>query len=74
MADNATLFKFVAKSIGMKRGVVPSFMAKPWANVSQLNICFVCCLKLTWFTSFRGAVGQLPFKEGKSVTEKRFTL
>ncbi|KAF8609858.1 glutamine synthetase/guanido kinase [Ceratobasidium sp. AG-I] len=33
MADNATLFKFVAKSIGMKRGVVPSFMAKPWANL-----------------------------------------
>ncbi|QRW27692.1 glutamine synthetase [Rhizoctonia solani] len=32
MADNATLFKFVAKSIGMKRGVIPSFMAKPWAN------------------------------------------
>ncbi|KAF8682711.1 Glutamine synthetase guanido kinase [Rhizoctonia solani] len=33
MADNATLFKFVAKSIGMKRGVIPSFMAKPWANL-----------------------------------------
>ncbi|KAG8716204.1 hypothetical protein FRC11_007378 [Ceratobasidium sp. 423] len=33
MADNATLFKFVAKSIGMKRGVTPSFMAKPWANL-----------------------------------------
>ena len=34
MADNAILFKFLAKSIGMKRGVVPSFMAKPWGNVS----------------------------------------
>ncbi|KAJ1309517.1 hypothetical protein OPQ81_006291 [Rhizoctonia solani] len=33
MADNATLFKFVAKSIGIKWGVVPSFMAKPWANL-----------------------------------------
>ncbi|CAE6414108.1 unnamed protein product [Rhizoctonia solani] len=33
MADNATLFKFVAKSIGMKQGVTPSFMAKPWANL-----------------------------------------
>ncbi|QRV99852.1 glutamine synthetase [Ceratobasidium sp. AG-Ba] len=33
MADNATLFKFVAKSVGMKRGVLPSFMAKPWANL-----------------------------------------
>ncbi|CAE6535874.1 unnamed protein product [Rhizoctonia solani] len=33
MADNAALFKFVAKSIGMKQGVIPSFMAKPWANL-----------------------------------------
>ncbi|CAE6420335.1 unnamed protein product [Rhizoctonia solani] len=33
MADNATLFKFVAKSVGMKQGVIPSFMAKPWANL-----------------------------------------
>jgi len=33
MADNAILFKYVAKSIGMKRGVVPSFMAKPWGNL-----------------------------------------
>ena len=34
MADNAQLFKFAAKSIGMKYGIVPSFMAKPWGNVS----------------------------------------
>ncbi|PIL24233.1 hypothetical protein GSI_13986 [Ganoderma sinense ZZ0214-1] len=33
MADNAILFKFLAKSIGMKHGVVPSFMAKPWGNL-----------------------------------------
>ncbi|EUC59497.1 glutamine synthetase/guanido kinase [Rhizoctonia solani AG-3 Rhs1AP] len=33
MADNATLFKFLAKSVGMKQGVIPSFMAKPWANL-----------------------------------------
>lgn len=33
MADNAILFKFAAKSIGMKHGIVPSFMAKPWGNV-----------------------------------------
>lgn len=35
MADNAQLFKFAAKSIGMKYGIVPSFMAKPWGNVSS---------------------------------------
>ncbi|KAI0797596.1 hypothetical protein C8Q75DRAFT_9550 [Abortiporus biennis] len=33
MADNAILFKFAAKSIGMKYGIVPSFMAKPWGNL-----------------------------------------
>ncbi|KAJ7063496.1 hypothetical protein C8F01DRAFT_1055846 [Mycena amicta] len=33
MADNAVLFKYLAKSIGMKRGVIPSFMAKPWGNL-----------------------------------------
>ncbi|KAF8635508.1 hypothetical protein AX17_003898 [Amanita inopinata Kibby_2008] len=33
MADNAILFKFIAKSLGMKHGVVPSFMAKPWENL-----------------------------------------
>ncbi|KIJ69333.1 hypothetical protein HYDPIDRAFT_24177 [Hydnomerulius pinastri MD-312] len=33
MADNAVLFKFLAKSIGMKHEVMPSFMAKPWGNL-----------------------------------------
>ncbi|KAF8643907.1 hypothetical protein AX16_008923 [Volvariella volvacea WC 439] len=33
MADNAVLYKFLAKSIGMKYGVLPSFMAKPWGNL-----------------------------------------
>lgn len=35
MADNAVLFKFLAKSVGMKHGITPSFMAKPWGNVSS---------------------------------------
>lgn len=38
MADNACLFKLVAKSIGMKHGVSPTFMAKPWGDVSKLFI------------------------------------
>ena len=38
MADNAVLFKYTAKSVGMKHGVMPSFMAKPWGGVS-LTIC-----------------------------------
>ena len=34
MGDNAILFKYLAKSIGMKHNVLPSFMAKPWGNVT----------------------------------------
>lgn len=33
MADNALLFKYLVKSLGMKYGITPSFMAKPWGNV-----------------------------------------
>ncbi|WVN89641.1 uncharacterized protein L203_104871 [Cryptococcus depauperatus CBS 7841] len=33
MADNACLFKLVAKSIGMKYGITPTFMAKPWGDL-----------------------------------------
>ncbi|OAV88406.1 hypothetical protein PTTG_06062 [Puccinia triticina 1-1 BBBD Race 1] len=33
MADNAILFKLAAKSVGMKYGIMPSFMAKPHANL-----------------------------------------
>ncbi|KAK4051803.1 hypothetical protein OIV83_002508 [Microbotryomycetes sp. JL201] len=32
MADNATLFKWIAKTTGYKYGVMPTFMAKPYAN------------------------------------------
>jgi glutamine synthetase len=38
MADNAILFKFLVKSVGLKRGVLPSFMAKPWGNVSTTGL------------------------------------
>jgi glutamine synthetase len=34
MADNAILFKFVAKSVGMKHGITPTFMAKPYSDVN----------------------------------------
>ncbi|MBW0462120.1 hypothetical protein O181_001835 [Austropuccinia psidii MF-1] len=33
MADNAALFKLTAKNVGMKHGIIPSFMAKPHANL-----------------------------------------
>jgi hypothetical protein len=36
MADNAILFKYAAKSIGMRYGIIPSFMAKPWGKVRTL--------------------------------------
>lgn len=34
MADNAVIYKLIAKSIGMKHNVMPTFMAKPWENES----------------------------------------
>ncbi|WVF67973.1 hypothetical protein IAT40_002735 [Kwoniella sp. CBS 6097] len=33
MADNACLFKLMAKSVGMKYGIMPTFMAKPWGDL-----------------------------------------
>ena len=33
LADNAILFKYTAKSVGMKHGIIPSFMARPWNGV-----------------------------------------
>ena len=33
MADNATLFKLTAKTVGMQYGIIPSFMAKPYNNL-----------------------------------------
>ncbi len=36
MADNAVLFKLLAKSVGMKYGIMPTFMAKPYGDVSGI--------------------------------------
>ena len=56
MADNAILFKYTAKSLGMKHGVMPSFMAKPWGNVS--GAASLGAHTLTLFgNSFQDAVG-----------------
>ncbi|KAI0005991.1 glutamine synthetase/guanido kinase [Russula compacta] len=33
VADNALLFKYLVKSLGMKYGITPSFMAKPWGDL-----------------------------------------
>ena len=55
MADNAILFKFLAKSVGMKRGVVPSFMAKPWGNVSKQLRPSWLSLSVTYLSSLDAA-------------------
>ncbi|CDU25874.1 probable glutamine synthetase [Sporisorium scitamineum] len=34
MADMAVLYKLLAKSVGIKHAVLPTFMAKPWANLA----------------------------------------
>lgn len=39
MADNAVLYKLLAKSVGIKYGIMPTFMAKPWATVSLPVSC-----------------------------------
>lgn len=57
MADNAMLFKFLAKSIGMKHGVVPSFMAKPWGNVSQDSSHLTHCRSYIVTSSCRVVAG-----------------
>ena len=38
MADNACLFKLVAKTVGMKYGIMPTFMAKPWGDVGVSHL------------------------------------
>ena len=59
MADNAILFKYVAKSVGMKLGIVPSFMAKPWGNVRiSVRIVNACTLNLSFVHSYPDAAGQ----------------
>jgi glutamine synthetase len=35
VADNAILFKLLAKTAGMQYGIMPSFMAKPYGDVSS---------------------------------------
>lgn len=57
MADNAILFKFIAKSIGIKHGIMPSFMAKPWGNVSSSQI--LLCISM--FRSFLDAAGAAAY-------------
>jgi glutamine synthetase len=38
MADNACLFKLLAKSVGMGYGIIPTFMAKPYTDVSWTGL------------------------------------
>lgn len=55
VADNAVLFKLLAKTIGMQYGIIPSFMAKPYADVRLMPFfCYFCtamCLVLTDLSS-----------------------
>jgi len=36
LADNASLFKLLAKSVGHRYGIMPTFMAKPYTKVSRI--------------------------------------
>ena len=59
MADNAILFKYLVKSVGMKHSILPSFMAKPWGNVCPFQPQWVIGT-LNSRDSFQGAAGTLP--------------
>jgi glutamine synthetase len=63
MADNATLFKYTAKSVGMTYGIIPSFMAKPWGGVSV----FITQKSLTeyFLPSFLDAAGAAFFSSSR---------
>ena len=58
MADNAILFKYAVKSIGMKFGIVPSFMAKPWGNVCPVISILALCTKFIHISSSQDVVGK----------------
>lgn len=50
MADNAILFKLVAKSVGMKYGITPTFMAKPYSDVSDITPVSGNSTRRLWLT------------------------
>ena len=54
VADNALLFKYLVKSLGMKYGITPSFMAKPWGNVGLSFLAVILISYQLWL------FGQLP--------------
>lgn len=41
VADNAILFKLLAKTVGMQYSITPSFMAKPYGEVSRPKKTFM---------------------------------
>ena len=59
MADNALLYKYLAKSIGMKHGIIPSFMAKPWGNVGCY--LFRTCWVDDWSTGEASGLQRVSF-------------
>lgn len=63
MADNALLFKFAAKSVGMKHGIIPSFMAKPWGKVRSHSLLLtVWCLSLLSFLDVVGEISLCAYR------------
>ena len=60
MADNAILYKYLAKSVGMRHGVLPSFMAKPWGNVRTpfFTLILLRVYRPSAQFSFQDAVGK----------------
>lgn len=61
MADNALLFKYLAKCVGMKHGIMPTFMAKPWGDVSRFDHHLMMLLICAFSTASRLLRVSLPY-------------
>lgn len=74
MADNALLFKYLAKSIGIQHGIVPSFMAKPWGNLPGCSGHIHVSLRdATGFNIFAVSDSELKTgREGASYDELKY--
>lgn len=64
MADNAQLFKYVAKTTGLEHGILPTFMAKPYADQPGCSGHVHISLKDKEGRNVF-AVGQQELKEGR---------
>ncbi len=71
MADSAILFKYTAKSIGMKHGIIPSFMAKPWGKLPGCSGSVLFLWTQEWYSNLNSPIRHvhvsLRDKSGRNI-------